>query len=700
MSRFIKLAALPESLALSQAVASAYPTELERCERALRRGLGVLVVCDKELVPHYYRALRARLRGHGVGCDYLDGRPSPGADDTVQAGRSLVAAILRQLREAVRGVGGERVIVLPHLDVLTSPLGGTTAEAREVIPLLYENPDIVWLAFEDPSFALPVGIERLFPHREVLAGVRRERLPELISRPEGERLVAENGPEPSVDGYALYECVSGMNVVRLRRVLSTLLDEESPTKTAAAFGRLRELTLGGGLTVPHVDFERDIGGYAKVKARLHREIVEVLRRKEGLDDEAEIAHLESILPRGFVLWGPSGTGKTLFAEALATSVGAAVLVAGGAELRARWMMNQTDGLRQLFVEARRSAPCVLVIDEIDAFARSQSAGATGVDHAMCKQLLTEIDSLRDNELVFVVATTAEVASLEPTLVRPGRFEFQLHVPYPSSEDRRAILRIHDDKLRLEMSPAALEHAVRSTGGIVEGTGDARYSGDHLQALCRQLARRRLREGLSGPTEPADVDLALEAYLERPALSDAEKWAVATHEAGHAICSLHCEHAPAIERISIRGDLGALGYVRYDDAVHRYVITRQQILDIICVLFGGREAERRFLDDVSAGAGQDLSRATALARVLVEELAMGGEALGPRTFADRGEALRLAETTRSAIDASVKAILAEQCARAAAILEREHSSLEQLRDALVEREVLEAEEVSALLGGRK
>ena len=176
--------------------------------------------------------------------------------------------------------------------------------------------------------------------------------------------------------------------------------------------------------------------------------------------------------------------------------------------------------------------------------------------------------------------------------------------------------------------------------------------------------------------------------------------MATHEAGHAICSLHCEHAPAIERISIRGDLGALGYVRYDDAVHRYVITRHQILDIICVLFGGREAERRFLEDVSAGAGQDLSRATALARVLVEELAMGGEELGPRTFADRGEALRLAETTRSAIDASVKAILAEQCARAAAILEREHSSLEQLRDALVEREVLEAEEVSALLGGRK
>jgi len=691
MSRIVPLSDLPDKLSLAHAVEAAYADELERCQRSLRRGLAVLVVCDKELAPYFYRALRARLRSDEISCDYLDGRPSPGADDTVQAGRSMVAAILRQLREAVRGPSGDRVVVLPHLDVLTSSVGGPTTEAREIIPLLYENPDNVWLGFEDPSFAVPPAIERLFAHREVIIGVRRERLGELVTRAEAERLGGD------LDTYALYESVSGMNAVRLRRVLAALTqnhDESPPARPEARLDALRALTLGGGTRVPDVDLERDIGGYPKVKERLDQEIVAVLRRKDELDDEEAIAHLETVLPRGFILRGPAGTGKTLFAEALATTVGAAVISASGPELRTRWMMQSTENIRQLFAAARRSAPCVLVVDDIDAFAGAQER--SGVDHAMCKQLMTELDAIRPSELVFVVGTTSGPGTLEPTLMRPGRFEFQLQIPYPDADDRRAILRIHDDKLGLAMSEEAVEHCVRSTAGIVEGTGDVRYSGDHLQALCRQIARRRLREGLTGPTEPADVDAALEAYLERPALTEEEAHAVATHESGHAICSLHCAHAPTIERISIRGDLGALGYVRYEHAAHRYVVTRAQMLDIICVLFGGREAESLFLDDVSAGASQDISRATELARLLVEELALGGEELGPRTFGRRGDHPPLADATRAALDDAVRGILTEQSARCRAILEDNRAKLERLRDALVREKVIEAEALDAIL----
>lgn len=686
--RNVPIRDLPDKLTLAKSVEAAYADELERCQVALRRGLTCLVVCDKELAPFFYRALRARLRADSVSCEYLDGRPSPGADDTVQAGRSMVSAILRQLREAVRGPSGDRVVVLPHLDVLTSSVGGPATEAREIIPLLYENPDIVWLGFEDPSYAVPPAIERLFAHREVIAGVRRELLPELVTRAEAERLGGD------LDTYALYECVSGINAVRLRRALAALTHDPDEGPTRSRYEGLRALTLSGPSRVPDVDFERDIGGYDRAKARLEREIVAVLRRKDELDDDDAIRHLESVLPRGFVLWGPPGTGKTLFADALATTVGAAVVSASGPELRTRWMMQSTDNIRQLFVAARRSAPAVLVIDDLDAFAGTEDR--SGVDHAMCKQLMTELDAIRPNELVFVVGTTRGERPLEPTLMRPGRFEFLLQIPYPDDADRRAILRIHDAKLALEMSDEAIQHAVRSTGGIVEGTGDARYSGDHLQALCRQIARRRLRENLTGPTEPADVDLALEAYLERPALTAAEEHAVATHEAGHAICSLHCPHAPAIERISIRGDLGALGYVRYGHAAHRYVVTRAQMLDIICVLFGGREAERLFLEDVSAGAGQDISRATELARLLVEELALGDDELGPRTFAGRGNHPELADATRAALDASVRAIMTEQSARCRQILEDNREAVVRLRDALVEQKVVEADAVADLL----
>jgi cell division protease FtsH len=698
MSRRVSSAALPEKLSVQKAVELAYAVELERSLEALRRGLPVLVECDKELTPFFYRSLRQRLRQLDLKCDYLDGRPRVGAADSVQAHQSLVGEILRQLREAVRGPAGGRVVVLPHLDVLTSTVGGPTAELREIIPLLYENADIVWLGFEDPSFAIPPAIERLFPHRETIAGVRREQLPALVTQAEARVLGGD------LDTYVLYECVSGMNVVRLRRVLSALAAENGGPAGAvpatSGYEQLRAFTLGGAFRVPDVDLQRDIGGYPKVKERLAREIIDVIRRKDALVDDEAIARLEAVVPRGLVIWGPPGTGKTLFAEALAAAIGAAVLVASGPELRTRWMVESTENVRQLFVQARRSAPSLIVIDEIDAFASARSPDEAGVEHAMVKQLRSEMDALRPAEMVFVVGITRQVHALEATLLRPGRFEFHVHVPYPDADNRSAILRIHDAKLRLAMSDEALEHAVRSTAGIVEGSGDARYSGDHLQALCRQMARRRLREELDGPTTPADVDAALEAYLERPQLSDAEQHAVATHEAGHAICALHCEHAPPIDRISIRGDLGALGYVRYESATQRYLITRGQVLDIICILFGGREAEQLLLSDVSTGAGNDISRATELARVLVEDLGMGAESLGARAYSSMHAHPPLADATRAALDEAVGKIVDEQRLRARAILKKQRAHLEVLRDALIRDKVLDAAEVTALLAKKR
>ncbi|MGZ3423530.1 MAG: AAA family ATPase, partial [Polyangiales bacterium] len=191
-----------------------------------------------------------------------------------------------------------------------------------------------------------------------------------------------------------------------------------------------------------------------------------------------------------------------------------------------------------------------------------------------------------------------------------------------------------------------------------------------------------------------VERALTAYLERPALTKTEERVVATHEAGHAVCALHAPHAPPIDRISIRGDMGgALGFVQYADPAQRYVVTQKQLLDSICVLFGGREAEALLLDDLSAGSAHDLDRATRIARALVEELGLGGEEVGMRVF-ERD--VPIGDETRRRIDERVRQILEEQRARAHDILESRREILVALRDLLLERKVLDREAFAHLV----
>jgi cell division protease FtsH len=322
---------------------------------------------------------------------------------------------------------------------------------------------------------------------------------------------------------------------------------------------------------------------------------------------------------------------------------------------------------------------------------------------MVNQLLTEMDGFHSEELVFVVGTTNFVEILDPALLRPGRFEFQLYIPYPDAEDRREILRIYDAKMRLAMTPEALEYAVRRTNDVVEGAAaGTRYSGDHLNALCRAIARIRLRANRRGPTEPADVERGLTEWLERPKMTASEERVVATHEAGHAVCALFSKHAPPIERISILGDsAGALGFVRYQDPTRRYVVTRGELLDDMCVLMGGREAELLLLDDLSIGSGHDLQRATAIARALVEEFGMGGDEVGVCRFhADDDKRIRhphLSPAQLEMLDRRVRELLEEARQRAAALLRENRALVETLRDLLVEKKVIDARTLSTVTG---
>ena len=680
---------LPLELTAFQVVEAAYSTELERTYEALTRGLPVMVECDKELTPYFYKCVRDRLSRDRKQCLYLDGRVPPEG----MAPTTLINTIIAQLRVAVRGAVEAKVVVLPHLDLLTSSSGSLTSEAREVIPLLYENPEIVWLGFRDPTFPVPRVIEKLFPHRETIIGIPRGKLRQLVTQRESRKFGRELNP------FLLYKYVSGLNAVRLRRLLSTIVGEDYPPDPAPAIAQLRRATLSGEVHVPNLDLQRDIGGYDKVKTQLQSEIIDLMIRKDQLSDPDEIRRIESLVPRGMIFWGPPGTGKTLFAKAMAASLGAAITVVSGPELKSRWVGESEENLRQIFVKARQSAPAVIVFDEIDSFASARGTyTGSGVEHSMVNQLLTEMDGFRKEELVFVVGTTNFVESLVRALLRPGRFEFHLCIPYPGAKDRRAILDIYNRSLALNLSESALEFAVKRTGDFVEGTM-GRYTGDHIQALCRAVARERLRSGRTAATEVADVDEAMSKYRELPELTAAEERVVATHEAGHAVCALFCDHSPPIERISIRGDLaGSLGFVRYADKANRYVVTRSELLDSVCMLFGGREAETLFCQDLSVGSANDLERATSIARALVEEFGMGADEVGVRHFGavDGREPRALSETTMLAMERSVRDVLERERARAREILSEQREVVLSLRDLLLEKKVVDRVALSGLL----
>ncbi len=362
-------------------------------------------------------------------------------------------------------------------------------------------------------------------------------------------------------------------------------------------------------------------------------------------------------------------------------------------------------LRRGFAQARRSAPSIIVFDELDSFAAARGTfTSSGVEHSMVNQLLTEMDGFRSEELVFTVGTTNFMESLDPALLRPGRFEMAIEIPYPQDDDRRAIAQIYLEKSDLRAEPEVVEHLVQRTAGYVdsEDASGLRFTGDHLYALARALKREELRrgEGRLAVTRE-DVDRALGGRRgDSVELQAEEEKAVAVHEAGHAVLAYVLPHCPTIEKVTIATpDQAALGYVMQAVRKNKYVTTEAELLDDLCVLLGGRKAERLCLESVSMGAHNDLQRATHVARVMVEEMGLS-EAVGPRAWppVSAGDApQRVSEKASAAIDAEIDRILKEQSQRAEEILERHRPQLEELYELLLEKKTLGLEEMKAVFG---
>lgn len=440
----------------------------------------------------------------------------------------------------------------------------------------------------------------------------------------------------------------------------------------------------------------DVAGCEEAKAET-KEIVDYLR------DPLKYKLLGGRIPKGALLTGPPGTGKTLMAKAVAGEANVPFFSISGSDFIEMFVGVGASRVRDMFDQARKNAPSVIFIDEIDAVGRSRFSGIGG-GHDEREQtlnaMLVEMDGLESlNGAVIVLAATNRVDVLDPALLRPGRFDRQIVIDLPDIRGRRQILDVHAKNVKLAPS-VDLDSLARSTPG---------FSGADLANLMNEAALLAARYDHEAATqndlEEARDKVCFGAERRSRVIPAHERKLTAYHEAGHALVNIHCEHGTPLHKVTIIPRGQALGLTMMMDHVDRYSRTRNEMLDTIAMSLGGRVAEEIVLDDISSGASQDIAHATNIAHAMVCSFGMS-EKLGPVKYGERSEHIYVgrditrndscSEETLREIDLEVKNIVSAQKDRATAILTEHRDQLEKLATALLEKETMDAKQVYALL----
>jgi cell division protease FtsH len=443
---------------------------------------------------------------------------------------------------------------------------------------------------------------------------------------------------------------------------------------------------------------KDVAGVEEAKTELV-EIVEFLKTPE------RFTQIGARIPKGVLLVGPPGTGKTLLAKAVAGEAGVAFFSISGSEFVELFVGAGAARVRDLFEQAKKQAPCIIFIDELDAIGKSRSSGLYGGNderEQTLNQLLTEMDGFAVGDAtVIVLAATNRPESLDPALLRPGRFDRQVLVDRPDLSGREAILKIHAQKVKLGADVELRAIATRTPG----------FAGADLANLVNEaalLAARSRREAVA----QADFAEAIErvvAGLEKKSrvLNDKEKKIVAYHEVGHAIVGYSMPGGGRVEKISIvpRG-MAALGYTLQLPTEDRFLMDEAELQGQIATLLGGRSAEEIVFGSITTGASNDLQRATDLAERMVTTYGMS-KILGPLAYQQGQQAMFLgneganprrmvSEQTAEAIDGEVKGIVETAHQQALDILRQNQDLLETIATQLLETEVIEGEKLHSLL----
>lgn len=497
------LAARPDAISDGDATRLAYHAYVQEAASLLRAGLSVLVSCDKLVVPHLAR--------HIVMLSDQEPRvlevPAPSGEDTAPPAdmrdqmrtTSLRQRLLNSLREILQDLAQGQVLVITHLDLLGGGSDSALAnETRDLVDLLYGAEDQIVLAFSDPSLTVPEVLASRFAVRMSFEGSPRNVLHSedgsvqpieraLLTVQEAERFAG-------VDTADFYKYVAGLNPVRLRQAVrysyqETEGREHVTVKDLQENIRKFKAQASSSFEIPDVTFDQ-IGGYDDVKAEIMRAL-DIMSAARSLPDQHQGLRAE-LIPRGFIFHGEPGTGKTLFAKAIANSMDATIQVVAGPEVTDKYVGESERKIRDLFAEARRNAPAVIVFDEFDSIAASRSTsddGGSRAGNAMVAQILTEMDGFRPDVQMLVIGTTNRLEIIDRALLRPSRFQ-SFHIGLPDPEARRGIIEVHAKRFEVNVR-GLMEPLVTATEG---------WNGDEIRALFRDAFVGRWREDRAADAE--------------------------------------------------------------------------------------------------------------------------------------------------------------------------------------------------------
>jgi len=471
---------------------------------------------------------------------------------------------------------------------------------------------------------------------------------------------------------------------------------QSGGNKALSFGKSRAKLSSS--TQKKVTF-KDVSGVDEAKEEL-QEIIEFLKEPQ------KFQKLGGRIPKGVLLMGPPGTGKTLLARAVAGEANVPFFSISGSDFVEMFVGVGASRVRDLFEQGKKNAPCIIFIDEIDAVGRHRGAGLGGGHderEQTLNQLLVEMDGFESNEGVILVAATNRPDVLDPALLRPGRFDRRVIVPRPDVKGREAILRVHSK--RTPLGPDVdLAKIARGTPG---------FSGADIESLVNEaalLAARQDKKFLSMVDFEAAKDKVLMGSERRSMLiTEAEKRNTAYHEAGHTLVAKLLPGADPVHKVTIIPRGMALGLTQQLPIDEKHTYTVEHLTTNIAILMGGRAAEELVLGHTTTGAGNDIERATELARKMVCEWGMS-EKLGPLTYGKKDEQVFLgkdfgsernySESTQVQIDAEVKRICEEGYEKAKSLLVGHRAALDNLAEALLENETLDGDEIDLAVKGGK
>ena len=472
-----------------------------------------------------------------------------------------------------------------------------------------------------------------------------------------------------------------------------LMEQAGGGKNAMAFGKSN-----AKVYVPSTQGIRfaDVAGEDEAKESL-QEIVDYLHNPD------KYTQAGASMPKGILLVGPPGTGKTMLAKAVAGEAGVPFFSISGSEFVEMFVGMGASKVRDLFKQAKEKAPCIVFIDEIDAIGQKRSAGGYGGGNdereQTLNQLLTEMDGFEGNTGVIILAATNRPESLDPALTRPGRFDRRVPVELPDLQGREAILKVHAKKIK-----TAEDVDFHTIARMAAGA-----SGAELANIINEAALRAVRGGRVIVTE-ADLEESIEVVIagyqkKNAVLSDQEKRVVAYHEIGHALVAAMQSHSAPVQKITIiPRTSGALGYTMQVETGDKYLMTKEEIENKIATYTGGRAAEEVAFGQITTGASNDIEQATKLARAMIARYGMSDDfdMVAMETVQNQylgGDAsLTCAPETQREIDRKVVELVKAQHAKARKLLEDNRDKLDQLAAFLYEKETITGEEFMDILRG--